>query len=126
MGKAGQVLILVRLEQVATPFASSGLRVYTGGDAPQPIVKVNAAGNAVHSRDIQVKVNGTVVHTQPLNYYDYAKISAPFPVGLISTGLVNVEVTNIGTEPNDRMVVGQVELTYPHQFDMGSISNVVF
>ena len=24
------------------------------------------------------------------------------------------------------MVVGQIELTYPHQFDMGSMSNVVF
>jgi len=110
----------------AFPFSSSGIRVYTGADAPLPTVKVSAAGNAVHSRDIQVKVNGTVVHTQAMNFYDYAKISTPIAIGLISSNSVNIEVNNIGIEANDRMVVGQVELTYPHQYDMGSVSNMEF
>ncbi len=107
-------------------YSTSSLQVYTGAGAPEPVVKVNAAGNAVHARDIRVKLNGTIIHTQPLNYYDYAKIAAPATIAQISGGIVDIEVANIGTDANDRMVLGSVELTYPHRFDMASVSNIDF
>ncbi len=107
-------------------YSASGIRPYTGPGAPEPKVQVNAAGNAIHARNIQVKLNGTLIHSQPLNYYDYAKITAPATIGQISSESFDIEITNAGTEPNDRMVVAKAELIYAHRFDMGSVSNISF
>ncbi|MEI9908866.1 MAG: hypothetical protein WDO71_03895 [Bacteroidota bacterium] len=65
---------------------------------------------------------------QAINYYDYAKLSTTIPGSLLSTtgSFVNMEVTNMGTEPNDRMVVATVELIYPSQFNFGGASNYNF
>ena len=102
------------------------LNVYTGAGAPNPVVKVNAAGNAVHGRDIQIKLNGSIIHTQPLNYYDYAKIVAPATIAQISSGSANIEVANIGTEANDRMVIAMTELVYPSVFNCNGESELSF
>ena len=32
----------------------------------------------------------------------------------------------MGAEPSDRMVVAQIELMYPHQFNLASVSNFYF
>jgi hypothetical protein len=107
-------------------YSTSSLQVYTGAGAPEPFVNVNAAGNAVHARDIRIKLNGNIIYTQPLNYYDYAKITAPATIAQIASGIVDIEMANTGTESSDRMVIAKVELTYPHRFDMASTSNINF
>ncbi|HET6995195.1 MAG TPA: hypothetical protein VFI06_09460, partial [Chitinophagaceae bacterium] len=112
--------------QSSVTYSVSGIRPYTGADAPQPFVKVNAAGNAIHPRNIQVKLNGTVVYDQPLNYYDYRKIVQAVNPSQISTGIIDLEIANTGTESLDRMVVAQAELTYAHSFDMGSVNRIAF
>jgi hypothetical protein len=112
--------------QAVIIYSTSSLQVYTGPGAPEPFVNVNASGNAVHARDIRVKLNGTVIDTRQLNYYDYAKIVAPATIAQISSGIIDIEMANMGTEANDRMVVSKVELTYPHRFDMASVSNIDF
>lgn len=105
-------------------YNAGGTRPYTGAGAPAPIVKVTAAGNAIHARNIQVKLNGALLYDQPLNYYDYVKIAVPGSV--LSSENLSLEVINAGTEASDRMVVGQMEVWYPHRFDMGSVSNISF
>jgi len=107
-------------------YSVSGIRPYTGPGAPAPVVKVNASGNAIHARNIQVKLNGNLLYDQPVNYYDYVKIAAPGDVSTLSSEIANIEVINAGTEANDRMVVSQIEIVYAHRFDMGSVSNISF
>ncbi|HEY6504952.1 MAG TPA: C25 family cysteine peptidase [Chitinophagaceae bacterium] len=104
----------------------TGLRVYTGSGAPAAVLKVNAAGNAVHPRYIRISVNSDSVAGQAMNYYEYVKTSTTIPLSLISSGTANVEVTNKGIGPADRMVLSLVELTYPHNFDFGGPSNYYF
>ncbi|MEI9808506.1 MAG: hypothetical protein WDO16_11900 [Bacteroidota bacterium] len=113
-------------ENAATTNLFTGLRVYAGGGAPAPVLKVNAAGNAVHPRYFRVKVNGDSVAGQIINYYDYAKVSTTIPLSLISGNTANIEVTNMGVGPSDRMVVAQVELIYPHTFDFGGSGTYYF
>lgn len=104
----------------------TGLRLYSGPGAPGATIKVNAAGNAVHPRYFRVRINGDSVAGQTINYYDYAKVSAPVSLSLLSSGTANVEVTNMGVAPSDRMVIAQVELIYPHTFDFGGPNNYYF
>lgn len=107
-------------------FSTASLFPYTGAGAPAPEIHVSAAGNAVHTRGIRVKLNTDSVYGMPLNYYDYTKISVPVTVAQINTPNVNVEVANTGTEANDRMVVGHVEIYYPHTFNLPSVRNWTF
>ncbi|HLG38655.1 MAG TPA: C25 family cysteine peptidase, partial [Chitinophagaceae bacterium] len=112
--------------QSSRTFSTSSLFVYAGAGAPQPEVKVTAAGNAVHTRNIRIKVNADSIYGAPLNYYDYAKISVPVTIAQISAFNVNIEAANTGTEANDRMVLGHIELIYPHTFNLPSIRNWTF
>jgi hypothetical protein len=104
----------------------TNLQVYTGPGAPAPFVKVNAAGNAVHARYFRVSLNGDSIYGQTMNYYDYAKITAPATIAEISSNTAYIEIRNMGTEPSDRMVVAQCELIYPRQFNFGGASNFYF
>ncbi|MDP4263024.1 MAG: C25 family cysteine peptidase [Bacteroidota bacterium] len=99
---------------------------YTGSGAPAPVIKVNAAGNAVHPRYFKVNLNGDSVLGQTLNYYDYAKASAPFNISLINSGSANLDIINMGTEASDRMVVASSEITYPRQFNFAGAVNFYF
>jgi hypothetical protein len=92
--------------------------VYTGPGAPPAELRVNAAGNAVHARNLQVKVNGSLIYDQPMNYYDYRKVDESIPNSLIASGNANIEMINGGSEPTDRMVVAKAELIYPRRFDI--------
>ncbi|TMI72343.1 MAG: hypothetical protein E6H09_10700 [Bacteroidetes bacterium] len=113
-------------EQSSITYNTTGILPYTGPNAPQPIVKVNAAGNAIHTRNFQLKLNGTVIYDQPLNYYDYRKIVQPVDPTLLSSGVINLEMLNTGTETLDRMVVAQAEVTYAHSFNVGSVNRISF
>ena len=104
----------------------ANLRPYTGAGAPDPVIKINAAGNAVNPRKFRIKLNGDSVLGQALDYYDYAKVSKSFPVSLLSSGTANLLVTNLCAEPGDRMVVAQIELTYPRLFNFTGASNFYF
>ncbi|MBL7744501.1 MAG: hypothetical protein JNN00_13610 [Chitinophagaceae bacterium] len=109
-----------------TTSTHNNLSAYTGSGAPQPVIKVNAAGNAVQPRYFKVTVNGDSVAGQALNYYDYAKVTAPVPLTLISGGTATIQVTNMGLQGGDRMVVAMTELIYARQFNFGGASNFTF
>ena len=93
---------------------------YMGAGAPDPIVNVNAAGNATNTRKFRVSINGDSVFGVTMDYYQYAKGTATFPVSKISGGSASIEVKNLSTAANDRMVVANAELVYPRQFNFGN------
>jgi hypothetical protein len=101
---------------------------YNGTGAPAPLIKANVAGNAVHPRYFKVKINGDSVAGQAVNYYDYVKLSTPISPSLLSTTGAGafMEIVNMGTDANDRMVVAMMGLVYPRQFNFGGASNFNF
>jgi hypothetical protein len=105
----------------------SALRPYTGAGAPAPLLKVNAAGNAVNARYFKVAVNGDSVAAVNVNYYDYVRAQIPISVSQIAIGYVNVEITNRCLTPNvDRLVINQGEMTYAHSFDFAAATSFTF
>src|SRR6185295_17997961 len=102
----------------------SNLRVYTAG--PDPTLSINAAGNAVNQRSFRVTVNGTQVVQQTMDYYDYVKAQASFPLSVINTGTALVSIINDGTAAADRMVVAQYEINYPRLFNFDNTKKFYF
>ncbi len=97
---------------------------YTSG--PDATLLVTAAGNAVNNRTFTVKVNNTTLINVAMDAFTDQHQQATFPVSLISSGSASVAVTNVSGNPNDRMVVGKYEITYPRQFNFGSFSSFPF
>lgn len=109
-----------------TTFNLINLRTYSGAGAPDPVVRINAAGNAVNPRSFRVKLNGDSVLGQTMDYYDYVKASKVIPISLLSTGTANFQITNLCAFPSDIMVLGMIELTYPRLFNFAGLINVNF
>jgi hypothetical protein len=99
---------------------------FTGGSAPAPVLRVNASGNALNPRQVEVRVNNTLVNTQTMDFFDYKKFETTLAASLISGGSASVAVKNASTISNDRMAVGQLELVYPRLFNLGGASNFQF
>lgn len=93
---------------------------YLGGGAPNPVVKVNATGNAPNARRIGVTLNGDSIYGAAMDYYDYVKGSTQVSVSQISNGTASLVVKNTGVSSNDRMAVATVELVYPRLFNFGN------
>lgn len=104
----------------------TNLFVYTGAGAPMPEMRVNAAGNAYNPRQFEVKVNGTVVATETMDFMDYKKSVSPVPLSVISSSLANVDIKNLCTVANDRIVVAKAELRYPRIFNFGGAESFEF
>ena len=47
---------------------------------------INAAGNALNPRNFEVRVNGNLITTQTMDFYDYVKINLPLSTSDISSG----------------------------------------
>lgn len=99
---------------------------FTGSGAPDPVLIVNATGNALNPRNFEIKVNGTQVLNRTMDFFDYAKTSTPVSIGLISGGTATIEVKNLSAAPVDRMAVAKTELIYPRQFNFGGANNFIF
>lgn len=108
-------------------FNTAGLSVYTGPGAPSPVIKINAAGQALNPRYFRVNLNGDSVFAQSLDYYDYKRVSFPVDISKISSNVANIDITDIcSTSAIDRMCLAQVEMVYPRLFNFGGVSNFNF
>ncbi|MEO7984243.1 MAG: C25 family cysteine peptidase, partial [Bacteroidota bacterium] len=108
-------------------FDRNNLYPYTGAEAPSPVFKVNASGNALHPRDFEIKVNGTVISNQTMDYFEYVKVQIPLAPSYISTGTVTIDIKNLcNSDASDRMVVAQTELVYPRLFNFGGADRFEF
>jgi Peptidase family C25 len=99
---------------------------YTGAGAPPASMKVYAAGNNVFLRQFEVKVNGTQVALETMDFFDYKKAEFPVTNSLFAGGTANVEIKNLCTDVNGRMRLGKTELIYPRQFNFGNTDRFIF
>jgi Peptidase family C25 len=107
-------------------YSGSSLSVYTGPGAPDPVMKINAAGNAVNPRYFKVTINGDSIAGQTVDYYDYARLEKTIDLSKITGSNVNIQITNKCPNPNDRMVLATFELLFPRRFDLANSSNQDF
>lgn len=104
----------------------SALYPYTGTGVPAGKLKINAVGNALNPRQFQVKLNTNAVATETMDFFDYKKVQYDVPASQFSSGTAVVEVKNVTTLANDRMVVAQTELTYARLFNFGGAASFAF
>jgi len=105
-------------------FTFSNLFVSNGG--PNPIFSINVSGNASFQRRYRVNINGDSIVGKTLNNFDYSKDAVSFGAPTIASNTAQIQVSNITSSPNDRMVVHKYELTYARQFNFGGASNFEF
>lgn len=100
---------------------------YTGSGAPAPQLKINAGGNQPYNpRQFELKIDNNLVATQVMDYFEYVKTTYPVDPSFIASGGVNINIKNLGSIAGDRMVVGQIELVYPRQFNFGGENSFAF
>lgn len=104
----------------------TNLNVYSGTGAPSATLRVNMCGTIMNTRRYRIRLNGDSILGASLDYFEYTKTGKIFPVSSIAGNTANIEITNLGSLSNDRMVVAQLELTYPRRFDFGGASNFRF
>jgi hypothetical protein len=107
---------------LSTPL--SNLYVYNSG--PASSLSFGASGNALNPRSVKVKVNGTEVASEVMDYFNDVRSTVPIATSLISSGNATVDFNNTSAVGTDRYVVSYFELTYPRQFNFGNQSNFEF
>ena len=107
----------------------NNLFVYTGPGAPtEANFRIHVSGyNGLNQRTFRVKLNGDSILGQQMDFFDYVKVNKAIPVSLFSGGTATIEVTNLAdVAGSDRMVVAQLVITYPRQFNFGNAINFPF
>ncbi len=104
----------------------SNLHVFNGTGAPNAIFKLNAAGNSLTPRQVEVTINGSPILNQTMDFFDYIKATATVPLADISSGTAAIQIKNASTTANNRMVIAKHQLIYPRIFDFGGNKNFYF
>lgn len=95
------------------------LNVYTAGPANSLSVYISAFGNALYTRNLRVKLFNNVVLDSQMNYFTIIKKRIDnLPLSYLqSPNYVPVYMNGTSTNPIDRIVVGEIALTYPSTFN---------
>ncbi|MEO6549813.1 MAG: hypothetical protein ABIN94_17560, partial [Ferruginibacter sp.] len=103
----------------------TGLNVYTAAPPNSLSLYVATAGNAAFTRNLQVKINNTLlVDTAMDNFTLIKKQLNNLPLTYFQNP-DNLQVTVGGnsTNVNDRIVVGTIAITYPARFNFNNLKN---
>ncbi|MBC7687132.1 MAG: hypothetical protein H7211_03025, partial [Aquabacterium sp.] len=105
-----------------------GMNVYTAGPANSVSLYVAAFGNALFTRNLQVTFYNTKVLDTAMNYFSVAKKQVDnLPLSYFpSSDHVIVNVNGNSTNPNDRITVGTVAITYPAVFNFNNEKSFYF
>jgi hypothetical protein len=96
----------------------------TAGNAQ---LNFGAVGNALYFRNVQARINSTIVKDTAMNFFSDIQTQAVVPISAMNTGdTVTVSFTNRSDSAQDRMVVSYFELTYPRNFDFDGASQFEF
>lgn len=104
----------------------NNMAVYTGSGAPPATLQISMCGALMAERRYRVNFNGDSILGSSMDYFEYTKTGKILPVSTIAGNVANIDVTNLGINPADRMTVGQIELTYPRRFDFGGNPSFTF
>ena len=105
-----------------------GMNVYTAGPSNSVSLYVAAFGNALFTRNLQVTFYNTKVLDTAMNYFSVAKKQVDnLPLSYFpSSDHVIVNVNGNSTNPNDRITVGTVAITYPALFNFNNEKSFYF
>lgn len=103
---------------------STGLQVYSSG--PDARLEFGAFGNALNTRNIEVKLNDVTLKDTIMDYFSEMKTSVTFPVSLIATNSAKTEFYNRSPVGTDRLVVSYFSIDYPRTFNFSNLRNFEF
>jgi hypothetical protein len=104
------------------------LNVYTAGPANGVSFYISAFGNALNTRNLRVKFFNNEILNTPMNFFDTVKktLSNLSLSLLASPNYLQVAVNGTSANPNDRVVVANMALTYPATFNFNNQKNFYF
>ena len=105
-----------------------GLNLYAAGPPNSLSFSINAFGNALNGRNLQVKLFNNMIIDTPMNYFTVMKIQKNnLPLSLLQNpGYVPIYMNGNSTIPTDRIVVGQLSITYPATFNFNNEKSFYF
>jgi hypothetical protein len=106
----------------------TGLNVYTAGPSNSVSMYIAAFGNALFTRNLQVKFYNTSVLDTAMNYFTSVKKQVNnLPLSILpSPDNLLISVNGNSTNPNDRIVMGTIAVIYPAKFNFNNESNFNF
>jgi hypothetical protein len=106
----------------------TGLNVYTAGPSNSVSMYIAAFGNALFTRNLQVKFYNTSVLDTSMNYFTSVKKQVNnLPLSILpSPDNLLISVNGNSTNPNDRIVMGTIAVIYPAKFNFNNESNFNF
>ena len=106
----------------------TNMNVYTAGPANSVSFSIGATGNALNSRNLRVDLFQNRIIDTAMPYFNYVKISRTnLPLSLLqSPDYLPVYMNGTSNNPNDRIVVSNLKLTYPAKFIFNNEKNFYF
>jgi hypothetical protein len=106
----------------------TNLNVYTSGPANSVSVYVSASGSAPNSRRLQVKLFDQVVIDESMNSFNTLKKQVDgFPLTILqNANTADIKINGTSSDVNDRIVVGNVAITYPATFNFNNQTSFQF
>ncbi|MEI9934268.1 MAG: hypothetical protein WDM71_05325 [Ferruginibacter sp.] len=108
----------------------NNLNVYTAGPSNSLSCYITAAGNDVDTRNIHVIIsNSTILDTAVANFNVLKKQVNNLPLSLLQNPnfvQVGIGIDNSNDPVNDRIVLGQLSITYPATFNFNGQRNFYF
>jgi len=104
------------------------MNVYTAGPANSVSFNIAAVGNALNTRNLRVRFFNNVVLNTPMNYFDTVKRQIDnLPLSLLqNANYLQVSMGSTSANINDRIVVANVAITFPAQFNFNGQKNFQF
>jgi hypothetical protein len=106
-------------------YAFTNLFPFTGA-APSPKITVALSGNATNPRSYRVLMNNDSTIGGPVNFFNEQVDTTLFPMSRMASGSANLQITDVTSFANDRLVLHRIEITYPRLFNFGGASNFEF
>ena len=125
-GSAIQPVPLLGLPDSIVVDNKDNLFIFNGG--PSANFKFGAVGCSDTLRNVQVKLNNTIIKDTALNNFNDLITNVAVPLGTLNTNTNNFQFINRSQAQTyqDRLVVSFYELTYPRQFNFGSQADFQF
>ena len=110
----------------ASPLSHGISNLFVSNAVPSSTLRIGAVGNALNTRSVQIELNGNVLATSVMDYFNDLHVNIPFSTALINSGNASLVVRNTSAISSDRMVVSHYEITYPSLFNFGNNKNFKF
>lgn len=106
----------------------TGLNVYTSAPPNSVSFYIAAFGNALNTRNFRVKFFNNTILDVPMNFFDTVKMRLNnLPLTLLQNpDYLQVAMNGNSSVPTDRVVVANLELTYPARFNFNNEKSFFF